>query len=118
MGFCSGGFRIRGVPFGESPGGVFGNGVSGFWAGVCFPGATRAGLLCCCAWERCRAYCAWYNFSGGDQQKKVGVLSGGERNRLGFEFRRVLSAVCVLLLHLFLSFTVYHSLIFPSTEAG
>jgi ATPase subunit of ABC transporter with duplicated ATPase domains len=29
-----------------------------------------------------RAYCAWYNFSGGDQQKKVGVLSGGERNRL------------------------------------
>jgi ATPase subunit of ABC transporter with duplicated ATPase domains len=29
-----------------------------------------------------RAYCGWYNFSGGDQQKKVGVLSGGERNRL------------------------------------
>ena len=29
-----------------------------------------------------RAYCAWYNFSGGDQQKKVGSLSGGERNRL------------------------------------
>jgi ATP-binding cassette ChvD family protein len=29
-----------------------------------------------------RAYCAWYNFSGQDQQKKVGVLSGGERNRL------------------------------------
>jgi ATP-binding cassette ChvD family protein len=29
-----------------------------------------------------RAYCAWYNFSGGDQQKKVGILSGGERNRL------------------------------------
>ena len=29
-----------------------------------------------------RAYCAWYNFSGADQQKKVGVLSGGERNRL------------------------------------
>ena len=29
-----------------------------------------------------RAYCAWYNFSGTDQQKKVGVLSGGERNRL------------------------------------
>jgi len=29
-----------------------------------------------------RAYCAWYNFTGGDQQKKVGVLSGGERNRL------------------------------------
>jgi ATP-binding cassette ChvD family protein len=29
-----------------------------------------------------RAYCAWYNFSGADQSKKVGVLSGGERNRL------------------------------------
>jgi len=29
-----------------------------------------------------RAYCTWYNFRGGDQQKKVGELSGGERNRL------------------------------------
>jgi ATP-binding cassette ChvD family protein len=29
-----------------------------------------------------RAYCSWYNFSGSDQQKKVGILSGGERNRL------------------------------------
>jgi energy-dependent translational throttle protein EttA len=29
-----------------------------------------------------RAYCSWFNFRGGDQQKKVGVLSGGERNRL------------------------------------
>ena len=29
-----------------------------------------------------RSYCAWYNFSGADQQKKVGILSGGERNRL------------------------------------
>ncbi|CAI5514678.1 unnamed protein product [Closterium sp. Naga37s-1] len=29
-----------------------------------------------------RAYCAWYNFKGADQQKKVGVLSGGERNRV------------------------------------
>ena len=29
-----------------------------------------------------RAYCARYNFSGSDQQKKVGMLSGGERNRV------------------------------------
>ena len=29
-----------------------------------------------------RAYISKFNFSGGDQQKKVGVLSGGERNRL------------------------------------
>ncbi|MEN6364703.1 MAG: energy-dependent translational throttle protein EttA, partial [Rectinema sp.] len=29
-----------------------------------------------------RAYCSWFNFSGADQQKKVGTLSGGERNRL------------------------------------
>ena len=29
-----------------------------------------------------RAYCASFNFAGSDQQKKVGVLSGGERNRV------------------------------------
>ena len=30
----------------------------------------------------CRAYLSRFNFSGADQEKKCGVLSGGERNRL------------------------------------
>src|SRR5207342_3217789 len=29
-----------------------------------------------------RAYCSAFNFKGADQQKKVGALSGGERNRV------------------------------------
>jgi|TARA_B110000881_G_scaffold147602_1_gene130725 ATP-binding cassette ChvD family protein len=29
-----------------------------------------------------RAYCSSFNFKGGDQQKTVGLLSGGERNRV------------------------------------
>ena len=29
-----------------------------------------------------RAYCSRFNFKGADQQKKVGILSGGERNRV------------------------------------
>ena len=29
-----------------------------------------------------RQYVSWFNFSGTDQQKKVGTLSGGERNRV------------------------------------
>ncbi|MBL6957491.1 MAG: energy-dependent translational throttle protein EttA [Rhodospirillales bacterium] len=29
-----------------------------------------------------RAYVSWFNFKGADQQKKVGQLSGGERNRV------------------------------------
>ena len=29
-----------------------------------------------------RAYCGWFGFKGSDQQKKVGTLSGGERNRV------------------------------------
>ena len=29
-----------------------------------------------------RAYCSWFGFKGADQQKKVGSLSGGERNRV------------------------------------
>ncbi|HOX92427.1 MAG TPA: energy-dependent translational throttle protein EttA, partial [Spirochaetales bacterium] len=43
-----------------------------------------------------RAYCSWFNFSGGDQQKKVGVLSGGERNRLNLAM--MLKDGCNLLL--------------------
>jgi len=44
-----------------------------------------------------RAYASWFNFTGGDQQKKVGVLSGGERNRLHLA-RIVKSEANVLLL--------------------
>ena len=29
-----------------------------------------------------RAYCSWFNFNGHDQNKKISVLSGGEKNRL------------------------------------
>ncbi len=29
-----------------------------------------------------RAYVSWFNFRGSDQQRKVGTLSGGERNRV------------------------------------
>ena len=29
-----------------------------------------------------RAYCSWFGFKSGQQQAKVGKLSGGERNRL------------------------------------
>jgi energy-dependent translational throttle protein EttA len=28
------------------------------------------------------AYCSWFNFNGADQNKKISVLSGGEKNRL------------------------------------
>jgi ATPase subunit of ABC transporter with duplicated ATPase domains len=31
---------------------------------------------------KARAYASWFNFKGGDQQKLVGKLSGGERNRV------------------------------------
>jgi len=44
-----------------------------------------------------RAYASWFNFTGGDQQKKAGVLSGGERNRLHLA-RIVKSEANVLLL--------------------
>ena len=33
-------------------------------------------------WMNSRQYVASFNFKGSDQQKKVGELSGGERNRL------------------------------------
>ena len=29
-----------------------------------------------------RAFASWFNFTGADQQKRVGALSGGERNRV------------------------------------
>src|SRR6185436_16156119 len=29
-----------------------------------------------------RAYVSWFNFKGANQQRKVGTLSGGERNRV------------------------------------
>lgn len=44
-----------------------------------------------------RAYCSWFNFSGADQQKTVGVLSGGERNRLNLGMM-IKTAANVLLL--------------------
>jgi ATP-binding cassette ChvD family protein len=44
-----------------------------------------------------RAYVARFNFSGNDQQKKVGMLSGGERNRVHLA-RMLTSGANVLLL--------------------
>lgn len=44
-----------------------------------------------------RAFVSWFNFSGSDQQKKVGVLSGGERNRVNLALM-VRSGANVLLL--------------------
>jgi ATP-binding cassette ChvD family protein len=44
-----------------------------------------------------RAYCAAFNFKGADQQKKVGSLSGGERNRVHLA-KMLKSGVNVLLL--------------------
>jgi ATP-binding cassette ChvD family protein len=43
-----------------------------------------------------RAYCAQFGFTGADQQKRVGVLSGGERNRV--LLARVLKSEANLLL--------------------
>ncbi len=44
-----------------------------------------------------RAYVGGFNFKGGDQQKKVGLLSGGERNRVHLA-RTLLTGANVLLL--------------------
>ncbi|OUS48826.1 ABC transporter [Ostreococcus tauri] len=44
-----------------------------------------------------RAYCSWYNFKSADQQKKVGTLSGGERNRLQLAKTLTSGGNCLLL---------------------
>jgi len=44
-----------------------------------------------------RAYCSWYNFKSADQQKKVGSLSGGERNRLQLARTLTSGGNCLLL---------------------
>jgi ATPase subunit of ABC transporter with duplicated ATPase domains len=44
-----------------------------------------------------RAYVGTFNFKGGDQQKKVGLLSGGERNRVHLA-KTLLTGANVLLL--------------------
>ncbi|MCK5165747.1 MAG: energy-dependent translational throttle protein EttA [Rhodospirillaceae bacterium] len=44
-----------------------------------------------------RAYVSWFNFKSGDQQKKVGQLSGGERNRVHLA-KMLLTGANVLLL--------------------
>ncbi|HPW20462.1 MAG TPA: energy-dependent translational throttle protein EttA [Vicinamibacterales bacterium] len=43
-----------------------------------------------------RAYVSWFNFKGRDQQRKVGTLSGGERNRV--HLAKLLKTGCNLLL--------------------
>jgi energy-dependent translational throttle protein EttA len=43
-----------------------------------------------------RAYVSWFNFKGATQQRKVGALSGGERNRL--HLAKLLRTGCNLLL--------------------
>jgi energy-dependent translational throttle protein EttA len=43
-----------------------------------------------------RAYVSWFNFKGATQQRKVGALSGGERNRL--HLAKLLKTGCNLLL--------------------
>ncbi|MBR3690682.1 MAG: ATP-binding cassette domain-containing protein, partial [Eggerthellaceae bacterium] len=55
---------------------------------ISLPTKTKAGWCSSKATSRitrktaASAYCSRFNFQGGDQQKKVDVLSGGERNRV------------------------------------
>ena len=44
-----------------------------------------------------RAYCTKFNFGGSDQQKKVSILSGGERNRLHLAITLKMEANVLLL---------------------
>ncbi|NNC85147.1 MAG: energy-dependent translational throttle protein EttA [Bacteroidia bacterium] len=44
-----------------------------------------------------RAYCSKFNFSGADQNKKLGVLSGGERNRVHLALALLENANVILL---------------------
>ncbi|MCB9144782.1 MAG: energy-dependent translational throttle protein EttA [Anaerolineales bacterium] len=44
-----------------------------------------------------RGYCSAFNFAGSDQQKKVGILSGGERNRVHLAKTLTESANVILL---------------------
>jgi energy-dependent translational throttle protein EttA len=47
--------------------------------------------------QNSRAYVGQFNFSGGDQQKKLGMLSGGERNRVQMAIALKQSANVILL---------------------
>jgi len=46
---------------------------------------------------KARAYASWFNFKGADQQKRVGDLSGGERNRVHLARLLKSGANCLLL---------------------
>ena len=46
------------------------------------PSSFKAMARCSGRDVNARAYLSKFNFTGADQEKKIGVLSGGERNRL------------------------------------
>ena len=64
-----------------------------------------------------RAYCGWFNFKGGDQQKRVSVLSGGERNRLQLAKARHSCYIQYLVFMLVKSCTRHHSEEIPLCSA-